>query len=100
MYEVKYFIGKFDKDTRKQELSNEYFVSQIIKRLGECTIIRSKGSYLNYEYKMIKEPSLLVIELVDDLPKETAINNCKHFKKIFNQESILFTIQEIEYEVY
>lgn len=102
MHEVKYFIGKFDKDTNKQELSNTYFVSQIIKQLGECTILRSKSGYINQKGKQISESLLVVIQLLNDdnvMVNTTALENCKHFKKLFNQEAILFTIEEVKYEV-
>lgn len=105
MYKLEYFIDKFDKDTKKQVIANEYFVQQIINRLGECTILRAKSGYKylkGFGQKTSVEPSLHVVQIVnDDLHciKKEAIENCKYFKKIFNQEQILFTITETGFEV-
>lgn len=101
-YRVTYYIGKYDKETFKQELSNEYFRNTITSTLGECTIIETTGTRFNSKNKVVKEPNLKVETIVDDEFKyirSNVINNCQIFKKKFNQESILFTIDEIEYEV-
>lgn len=100
-YKVTYYIGKFDKDTNKQELSNEYFINQIVRRLGDCTIIRTKGCYtMNATNKQVHEPSLKVEQIIsnDEYYVQDVIDNCKHFKKIFHQESILYTIQELDFD--
>lgn len=101
-YRITYYIGKYDKETFKQELSNEYFKNTISSILGECTIIESSGIYQNFKNKTVKEPSLKVEIIVDDelrYIRSNVINNCQTFKRKFNQEAILFTIEEIEYEV-
>ena len=101
-YRITYYIGKYDKETFKQELSNEYFKNTISSILGECTIIKSSAIYLNFKNKVVKEPNLKVEIIVDDELKyirSTVIDNCRTFKRKFNQEAILFTIEEIEYEV-
>lgn len=100
-YKITYYIGKFDKDTNKQELSNEYFINQIVRQLGDCTIIRTKDCYtMEATRKQVHEPSLKVEQIVFDnnYYLNDVINNCKYFKKIFHQESILYTVQEIEYD--
>lgn len=101
-YRVTYYIGKYDKETFKQELSNEYFKNTITSLLGECTIIEVSGTYVNSKNKVVKAPNLKVETIVDDdfkYIRSNAINNCQVFKRKFNQESILLTIEEIEYEV-
>lgn len=98
MYKVTYYIGKFDKNTNKQELANEYFVSTITKLLNECTIIRSKSVYINSKNKQIHEPSLVVIKFTNDID-DLALNT-KYFKRWFNQESILVTVEDVKVEVY
>lgn len=101
-YRITYYIEKYDKETFKQELSNEYFKNTITTTLGECIIIEASGTHLNSKNKVVKEPNLKIEIIVDDELKyirSDVINNCQIFKRKFNQESILFTIDEIEYEV-
>lgn len=101
-YRVTYYIGKYDKETFKQELSNKYFKNTIASTLRECTIIETSGFYFNSKNKIVKEPSLKVETILDDelnYVRSDVINNCQIFKRKFNQDSILFTIDEIEYEV-
>ena len=101
-YRVTYYIGKYDKETFKQELSNEYLKNTITSVLGECTIIETCGTYFNFKNKVAKEPSLKIEKIIDDELKYVrpdTINNCQMFKRKFNLETILFTIDEIDYEV-
>lgn len=101
-YRVTYYIRKYDQETFKQELSNEYFKNTITSILGECTIIETSETHLNFKNKVVKEPTLKVETIFDDELKyirSNVINNCQTFKRKFNQESVLFTIDEIEYEV-
>ena len=101
MYKLTFYIGKFDKNTGKQELSNDYFVNTITRELGDCTIIRVKGCYTMQETKkQLHEPSLKVEKILIDIDYNSiykdAVTLSKEFKKLFNQESVLFTIQELE----
>lgn len=100
MYKIIYYIGKNDKDTGKQTLSNEFFISTINKILGECTIIRAKGLYFDTKGRQIHKPSLVVIKFDNDNGVSNIPYNVKQFKKLFNQECILVEKQEINTEVY
>lgn len=80
-YRITYYIGKYDKETYKQELSNEYFKNTITSTLGECTIIETSGIYFNSKNRIVKEPSLKVEIILDDELKyirSNVINNCKY----------------------
>lgn len=100
-YLITFYIGKFDKNTDNQELSNDYFISTITRELGSCTIIRTKGFYtIQDTKKQQREPSLKVEKILIDKDYNSVFKDAMtlsiKFKKLFNQGSILFTIQKLE----
>ena len=87
-----FLIGLNDKDTKKQELSKEYFLSTIYETVGDCTISDAYGYYTHADGSLAKEPSLRVEMLFkksEDMPKFA-----DKLKKELNQESIGYDIVE------
>ena len=81
-----FMVGLCDKDTKKQELSKEYFLSTIYETVGDCTISDSYGYYTHADGTMVKEPSLRV-EMLFKNDKDIPVFASK-LKKELNQESI------------
>ena len=81
-------IGMFDKDTKKQELSDDEFVN-IISEFFDCTITKGIGVYThNFGTKVI-EPSLKVE--VYNKEYTTIYWDARKLCKRLNQESIVLT---------
>lgn len=91
MTTTNFYIGKFDKTTHKQELSNEYILSAIHKVLTMrgvegYTVTSCKGCYTHINGTMVREPSYKVTVVNDSLPLQII---CNELKFALNQESIL-----------
>lgn len=88
MYEHTLFIGLFDKDTHKQELSTSDFKKIISNTLGDCTIKEgNEGHYTHNNGEKVTEPSLEVKKFGGS--KRSIINLAKQLKQQLNQESII-----------
>jgi len=88
MYEHTLFIGLYDKDTHKQELSINEFKSRISNTLGDCTIKEGQtGYYTHADGTQVTEPSLEVKKFGGT--KRDIVNLAKQLKKQLNQESII-----------
>lgn len=88
------YIGKFDKTTHKQELSNEYILNAIHKTLREYgvsgyTVTSCKGCYTHTNGTIVREPSYKVTVCDIDLPVKQI---CNELKLQLNQESILVEV--------
>ena len=77
MYRITYYIGCNDKDTLKQELPDEFFISVFDSLFDNYTLTQAQGRD--------KETS-----------KEWVENNCMYLKHRLNQESILVTKELIQ----
>ena len=103
MYKYNVYVGMFDKDTKKQVLSNTEFLNTVRKIMREhkntdFTIYKCKGHYQHIDGKTVCEPSLN-IEIIDtnNWTNELYINSIKReLCKELNQESVLITKQEIQ----
>lgn len=87
-----FYIGLNDKDTKKQELSREQFLSIIHDTVGDCTISDAIGYYTHDNGELVKEDSLRVEMLFkrdSDIPKFADI-----LKRELNQESIGYEFTE------
>ena len=96
MTTINFYIGKFDKTTHKQELSNEYILNAIHRTLKDYgvsgyTVISCKGCYTHINGTIIREPSYKVTVCNIDLPVKQI---CNELKLQLNQESILVEIYE------
>lgn len=96
MTTINFYIGKFDKLTHKQELSNEYILNAIHKTLRSYgvsgyTVASCKGCYTHDSGAIVREPSYKVTVCDIDLPVKQV---CNELKLQLNQESILVEVYE------
>lgn len=96
MTTTNFYIGKFDKTTHKQELSNEYILNAIHKILRSYgvsgyTVTSCKGCYTHTDGSIVREPSYKVTVCNMDLPVKQI---CNELKLQLNQESILVEIYD------
>ena len=90
------YIGKFDKLTHRQELSNEFILNSIHKILTSrgvqgYTVTSCKGCYTHTDNSIVREPSYKVTVCNIDLPIKQV---CNELKLQLNQESILVEAYE------
>lgn len=91
MTTINFYIGKFDKTTHKQELSNEYILNAIHKALAKravpgYTVTSCKGCYIHTNGTIVREPSYKVTVVDYTIPVQII---CNELKLALNQESIL-----------
>lgn len=91
MTTINFYIGKFDKTTHKQKLSNEYILNAIHRTLRNYgvsgyTVTSCKGCYTHTNGTIVREPSYKVT--VVDYTLATQII-CNELKLALNQETIL-----------
>ena len=95
MYKITYYIGCNDKDTLKQELSDEFFISTLDSLFENYTLSQTQGRFTNKDGVKTFEKSFVVTLIVNDTDKETKehyINDTTRvLKHKLNQESILVT---------
>lgn len=94
MTTTNFYIGKFDRTTHKQELSNEYILNAIHKILTKrgvlgYTVTSCKGCYTHTNGTIVREPSYKVTVCNVDLPVKQV---CNELKLQLNQECILVEI--------
>lgn len=103
MYKYNIYVGMFDKDTKKQELSTQDFLNTVrkimrLKDIKNYTIIKAKGHYQHEDGSTICEPSIIV-EIIEseNWTNYMYINDLKNMLcDSLNQESVLITKQEVE----
>ena len=91
MTTINFYIGKFDKTTHKQELSNEYILNAIHKTLTKhgvlgYTVISCKGCYTHDSGAIVREPSYKVTVCNIEISIRQV---CNELKLALNQECIL-----------
>lgn len=96
MTTINFYIGKFDKLTHKQELSNEFILNAIHKTLTKrgvsgYTVTSCKGCYTHADSSIVREPSYKVT--VCDVPINIK-QVCNELKLQLNQESILVEVYD------
>lgn len=100
MYRITYYIGCNDKDTLKQELPDEFFISVFDSWFDNYTLTQAQGRFTNKDGVKTFEKSFVVTFLLDIKDKETSKewieNNCMYLKRRLNQESILVTKELIQ----
>lgn len=103
MYKYNIYIGKFDKDTKKQELTNkqfEYTIDYILRLFYiECyTSYNCNGVYRHQDNRTRVFETSINIEIIRDnaIPVEEIIKLKKKLCTNLNQESVLITKQEIQ----
>ena len=96
MTTINFYIGKFDKLTHKQELSNEFILNAIHKILTKhnvlgYTVTSCKGCYTHTNGTIVREPSYKVTVCDTHLPFRII---CNELKLQLNQESILVEVYD------
>ena len=96
MTTINFYIGKFDKLTHRQELSNEYILNAIHKILTKhnvlgYTVTSCKGCYTHINGTIVREPSYKVTVCDMDLPVKQV---CNELKLQLNQECIMVEVYE------
>lgn len=96
MTTTNFYIGKFDKTTHKQELSNEYILNAIHKSLTKrgvegYTVTSCKGCYTHTNGTIVREPSYKVTVINISLPVKAI---CNELKLALNQECILVEVYD------
>lgn len=96
MATINFYIGKFDKITHKQELSNEFILNAIHKSLTKhgvtgYTVTSCKGCYTHTNCTIVREPSYKIT--VCDVPINIK-QVCNELKLQLNQEAILVEVYE------
>lgn len=96
MTTINFYIGKFDKLTHKQELSNEYILNAIHKILYKhnvlgYTVTSCKGCYAHTDRTIVREPSYKVTVCNIDLPIKQV---CNELKLQLNQECIMVEVYD------
>ena len=98
MYKYNIYIGMFDKDTKKQEISSQDFFNTVRKvmrlnYIDNYTIIKAKGHYKS-DTMIVCEPSIIVEIIIN---YELFTDDIKSMLcKELNQESVLITKQKIQ----
>lgn len=99
MYKITYYIGCNDKDTLKQELSDEFFISTLDGLFDNYTLSKTQGRFTNKDGVKSFEKSFVVTIITDcncDIDDVYIYNNCFVLKSELNQESILVTKELIQ----
>lgn len=100
MKKVNLYCGLNDKDTKRQQIDTVEaykIASNICLQLFDgCTIYTADGIYKHENGSMVIEKTLK-IELIDAEPEKVELLILE-LKSIFNQESILKTVEVINFE--
>ena len=94
MYKITYYIGCNDKDTLKQELPDEFFISTLDSVFNNYTLSQSQGRFTNKDGLTVFEKSFVVTIITDsnyEIDNAHIELNCLELKSKLNQESILVT---------
>ena len=99
MYKITYYIGCNDKDTLKQELPDEFFISTLDSVFSDYTLSQTQGRFTNEDGVTTFEKGFVVTIITDksnSISELVIKNNCYHLKSELNQESILVTKELIQ----
>lgn len=94
MYKITYYIGCNDKNTLKQELSDEFFISTLDSLFENYTLSQTQGRFTNKDGVKTFEKSFVVTIITDsnyEIDNAHIELNCLELKSKLNQESILVT---------
>ena len=99
MYKITYNIGCNDKNTLKQELPDEFFISTIDSVFDNYTLSQAQGRFTNKDRVKTFEKSFVVTIITDsnyEIDNAHIELNCLELKSKLNQESILVTKELIQ----
>ncbi len=103
-YNYKFSIGLFDKDLKRQIISNvkaQKLVKNLtINHFGYWSITVWEGLYTHENWQKVEEPSLFVnVSFTEELEKSVLEEYVNVLKFRLNQESIMIakTIEDVEF---
>ena len=99
MFKITYYIGCNDKDTLKQELPDEFFISTLDSLFENYTLSQTQGRFTNKDGVKTFEKSFVVTIITDDNYELNLFNVAEKvevLKSKLNQESILVTKELIQ----
>ena len=104
MIKINYYVGCNDKDTLKQELTDNYILSMIDCYFDNFTVTEATGKFINEKGLKTTEKTFIITLLLKDDDKEASEEwieqNCNYLKRRLNQESILVTKEVIQANFY
>lgn len=103
-YNYKFSIGLFDKDQKKQLISNlkaQKLVKELtINHFGFWSITAWEGLYTHEDWKQVSEPSLFInVNFEKEPDSESILEYVNVLKFRLNQESIMLekSIQDVDF---
>lgn len=98
MKKITFYIGSYDKDTKKQELLNYKFY-ELFDFLFECyTLQHASGRYKHYNGIIVSEQTFIVSQVIEDNKRIDDFKSVIETLKLnLNQESIMV---ELDNQVY
>lgn len=96
-------IGMFDQETKKQEITKEDYIriieDEICKR-DLCATLFTQGIFGIYRHEdgtVVKEPSIRIE--IAGVERSAIIPMVRHFREVFNQESVLYKMTAQEFDL-
>lgn len=91
------YMGLFDKDSKRQEYDTITAYKMVQQRATQlfdgATISEAKGIYKHDNGEVVVEPTIRVELMFTDL--ETVKTFCDNLKGMFNQESVVLQVEEV-----
>lgn len=91
------YMGLFDKDSKRQEYDTITAYKMVQQRATQlfdgATISEAKGIYKHDNGEVVVEPTIRIELLFTDL--DTVKKFCNELKGMFNQESIVLQVEEV-----
>lgn len=91
------YMGLFDKDSKRQEYDTITAYKMVQQRATQlfdgATISEAKGIYKHDNGEVVVEPTIRIELMFTDL--ETVKTFCDNLKGMFNQESVVLQVEEV-----
>lgn len=91
------YMGLFDKDSKRQEYDTITAYKMVQQRATQlfdgATISEAKGIYKHDNGEVVIEPTIRIELMFTDL--ETVKTFCDNLKGMFNQESVVLQVEEV-----
>ena len=91
------YMGLFDKDSKRQEFDTITAYKMVQQRATQlfdgATISEAKGIYKHDNGEVVVEPTIRIELMFTDL--ETVKTFCDNLKGMFNQESVVLQVEEV-----
>ena len=98
MHTIRFYVGtRYDKNGKRlSRLAEKQEQAQVslLDTFGGCTSYKAQGAWKNAQGDTVQEPSI-VYEVTGTLSKRAAVFTARQLKKIYNQESVLMTRENV-----